>query len=308
MSDIDKLVQDVLPGILFVQGENEAKYPNSNSLIIKTSSADNSAALIDCGLGSRTTRKLRKEFKIAKVILSHWHEDHTHNHLLLRGAMFLSHPADISPLRDMSTFYRNYGLDGSGIEKQFTIFMESLGIEPFGDVMSLGPGEHALELGDYCFDVIHAPGHTAGHICLYEHQHHLAFLGDIDLSSFGPWYGTLDANIFDFEASIKKIMALDIDIAITSHEGAITGKSTVRDRLEKYLKRIDDRNERLLALMDTKIPRTPADLAGKNIVYRRYDSFKEYLLIAERIMIENHLRYLMKSGKVVQQAAGFVLI
>jgi glyoxylase-like metal-dependent hydrolase (beta-lactamase superfamily II) len=46
-----------------------------------------------------------------------------------------------------------------------------------------------IDIGeDYKMKVIHTPGHSAGHCCFYELNSKIAFLADIDFSSFGPWY------------------------------------------------------------------------------------------------------------------------
>jgi len=76
MKDFLIPVSDSIPDVYFIAGENEARYPYSNSLVIGNT-------LIDTGIPKRVLRGLSKEVTgnlgtlgnptIQKVILSHWH-------------------------------------------------------------------------------------------------------------------------------------------------------------------------------------------------------------------------------------------
>ena len=46
-----------------------------------------------------------------------------------------------------------------------------------------------LDLGEIRLEFLHLPGHSPGHCGLYEPESKVLFIGDIDLSKFGPWYG-----------------------------------------------------------------------------------------------------------------------
>ncbi len=52
--------------------------------------------------------------------------------------------------------------------------------------------------GGVAVRAIHMPGHTSGHCVLLVEPGGVAFIGDIDLSSFGPYYGDATSSLADF--------------------------------------------------------------------------------------------------------------
>ncbi len=303
MSEHWKVIDGSWPEILHVQGENDARYPYSNALLVRTGKDGNAALMIDCGIGARIARKLRKEFTITRILLSHWHEDHTISTRLMKGAKISCHPADIPPLTDAAAFKRNYGVEGTAIEEKFFAFMDSVGAEPLQGVEPLATG--TFQEGDASLQVIHTPGHSAGHCCFYEPSRKIAFMSDIDLSKFGPWYGCRDSSLADFVRSVHRMQSIDIDIAVSSHEGIKEGNA-IKDGLDYFLKKIEERNEKILTML-RESPVPASDIYKHNIVYRNYDKFGEYLILAESIMVDQHLQYLLNAGKIRRSGDGFTL-
>lgn len=305
MNEPFKLIRDDVSWLFFVQGERNGYYPNSNAMLIERNNQTHNALLIDCGSGNGTLRKLRKNFAIKHVYLSHWHEDHTLGHGMLQDVTFHSHPADIPPLLDEDVLINMYGFEANPYRDRFKMYMDSLGVEPFQDVQPMN--ETGIEIfNGHRLEIIHAPGHSAGHCVFYEPEYKIAFLADIDLSSFGPWYGCTDSNIFDFLSSIDKIASLDIDFALTSHKGIIVGDQ-IGPALLAFKDKIETRNMAVLELLSESTPKHAIDLVGKHVIYKSYDKFKEYLLVAEQIMIEHHLEYLENMQRVIQDQAGYFL-
>ena len=71
-----------------------------------------------------------------------------------------------------------------------------------------------VELGDRWFEVIHAPGHTPGNICLYEKDEQLLIVGD---TLVGEMVRLMRMGKDPYINSIKKLMQLDVKILIQSH-------------------------------------------------------------------------------------------
>ncbi|MDQ1279961.1 MAG: hydroxyacylglutathione hydrolase [Thermoproteota archaeon] len=71
-----------------------------------------------------------------------------------------------------------------------------------------------VELGDRQFEVIHAPGHTPGNICLYQKENKLLITGDT-LCGEAIQLIRMDKNIYI--NSIKKLMQLEVNLLIQSH-------------------------------------------------------------------------------------------
>jgi endoribonuclease LACTB2 len=285
---------------IFLQGEDRGRPPYSNSLVIDD-------ILIDTGISKRLLKEFRKNHKISKILLSHWHEDHISGNSLFPEAEFYIHKNDAPVLQDVKKIALIYGIHNTNIEDQFMAYIESFRIKDIQFKGLFEDGDTFTTSNGLKIQVIFTPGHSAGHCCFYEPKSKVIFLADIDLSSFGPWYGCLDSNLLDFEKSLEKIKAYSIECAISSHTGIIRGKEMIQERLEAYQGIIKERDERILSYLNTKTPVTATDLMGKNIVYNRYNFFKDYLIIAEKIMIENHFQKLLKENKIASQGNGYCL-
>jgi glyoxylase-like metal-dependent hydrolase (beta-lactamase superfamily II) len=125
--------------------------------------------------------------------------------------------------------------------------------------------------------VLYCPGHSAGHCCFEIPEEHLIFFSDIDLTSFGPWYGGLDSDIRAFEQSIKDLIAKSPKTVITSHKGIFTDE--ISEKLYKYLKTIKER-----------VPHA--------LIYGRIAEPKAFYLAAEQIMLQKHLAILLEENKI----------
>ncbi len=78
----------------------------------------------------------------------------------------------------------------------------------------------ALDAGDYSFRCIETPGHTPGHICLYEADKKILVAGDHILSNITPnittWPGVKDS-LGQYLASLDKVLKLDVDLLLPGH-------------------------------------------------------------------------------------------
>jgi nitrogenase subunit NifH len=101
---------------------------------------------------------------------------------------------------------------------------------------------------------------------------------------------------------------LEIDIAITGHNGIVEGRKQVKERLNKYKSVIDKREEKILQSIPEKKTITLNELTHKNIIYRSYnDIFSEYLHVAEKIMLQKHFDKFLKNGVVEKAEKGYIL-
>jgi len=91
-----------------------------------------------------------------------------------------------------------------------------------------------LNFGDTTLQIIHTPGHTIGHSSFFFPEEEILFLGDLDLTAFGPWYGDRVSDIDQIIESLQKLLSIPAKIFITSHEaGTIEGD--IAKRVENYL-------------------------------------------------------------------------
>ena len=113
------------------------------------------------------------------------------------------------------------------------------------------------------------PGHTAGHTVLLVEPEGVAFIGDIDLSSFGPYYGDACSDLGAFRRSLARLPEVPARVWVTSHHrGVYTDADRFRRDLAAYAARLDEREQRLLAMLADG-PRTLASLAEARLLYPR---------------------------------------
>ena len=124
---------------------------------------------------------------------------------------------------------------------------------------------------------IHLPGHTRGHCALLAEPAGVLFLGDIDLTGFGPYYGDAWSCLEDFERSLARVRELPARVWVSFHHaGVITERSEFLAKLDRFAGRIAERERALLDFLAA--PRTldgdgrpslPLPAARPALVHRR---------------------------------------
>jgi glyoxylase-like metal-dependent hydrolase (beta-lactamase superfamily II) len=296
--DFVQLLSNDFNNIFFVRGERNGNYPYSHSLLVGD-------YLIDTGISSGYIKKLKKQYPINHVLLSHWHEDHISGNHLLTNANFLCHEKDKLPIEDIEKMLLYYNVENTVAGKEFsTIFglygMRNTQISKYfkdNEIMSIGDN---LKL-----KVILIPGHTAGHCGFYEINSKIAFLGDMDLTRF-PYYATIDSNLIDFENSIERLKTYDIEIAVVGHRDPVVGSTNIKVELDNFKSVIQKRDERILSNLHERKPIHPTDLKSKNLIYRRY-TYENFEIISEIMMIEKHFEKFLKENLISIKGDGYIL-
>ncbi len=299
MDNFVELISDEFKNIYFIKGARNGKYPYSHSLLIED-------YLIDTGISSRLLRKLKRQFPIKNVLLSHWHEDHTSGNRLLSNANFFIHSKDKFLIENVDKFYEYYGISNSPAEEEFEWLWESFKLDNTKIEKALTDNEIIKVGSDYELKVIHTPGHTAGHCSFLELNSKIAFLADIDLTNF-VFYAGIDSNLIDFEESLDKLIELDIEMATTGHRGIIESEKEIKEELIKYKSVIHKRDERILSNFPETKPILVIDFKGKNLIYKYYSEFKNYEIISEMIMIQKHFDKFITNKLIQQEGKGFIL-
>jgi glyoxylase-like metal-dependent hydrolase (beta-lactamase superfamily II) len=208
-----------------------------------------------------------------------------------------------------------YGFDDSAdssmdnaIERAFRkIVVEQFHYTPRADVGSLRAGDR-FDLGGVSLEVIHTPGHTRGHCCFLMEwidsgaTRRLLYLGDIDLSSFGPYYGDAWSDLADFEHSLARVREIEADWYATFHHiGVVSGREAFLERLDRYTGVIARREERLLEFLAE--PHDLADVVAHRFVYRPGDAVG-FADPVERRSMGQHIERLLEAGRLRALPAG----
>ena len=130
--------------------------------------------------------------------------------------------------------------ENGGPRGPFGSMAASMGMEP--DV-KLEDGE-VIEFDGWSFEAVWTPGHTPGHLCLYERNHRLMFTGDHVLPHITPNVSLHQEQeggspLADFQSSLRKVAAYDTALALPAHE------FTIRDLPARAQGLIDHHDDRL---------------------------------------------------------------
>lgn len=278
--------------IRFIPGPNRGKYPHCHSIFI-----EEAGILIDPAADRQRLAALRDRHAVRSVWLSHWHEDHFMHLDLFDDLPLAMHAADAPFLENMEAF-----LDGYGIENEETravwkpLLEEVFHFRPRRPDILLEEGQ-GLVLDGVTVDILHTPGHTPGHLSFLFHEPQVLFLGDYDLTAFGPWYGDRHSSIADTRTSVRRLRGLPARVWLTCHETGVF-EAAPPAVWDCYLGVIDRRRDDLLALL-AAAPRSMPEIVDAWIVYRRPREPLAFYRHAEQALMGKHLAELMGECRVV---------
>lgn len=277
--------------VRLVRGANRGRYPHSHSVYV-----DGAGVLIDAGADAAAYRALLAGPGVKEVWLSHWHEDHIACLDLFEGLPLVQMAADAEPLTGIETFLDWYGMPQEEYRDYWRRTLPAdFHFRPRRATRHFTPGE-VIDLGSCTVEVIHAPGHTPGFTAFYFREPAVCYLGDYDLTAFGPWYGDRDGSIEDTIASVRRLQRLPAKVWLTSHEdGCFEGDAAAA--FDAYLAVIDAREAKLLDFLAQ--PRTMADIVAACLVYRKPREPKAFFEWGEGAIMGKHLERLLKRGAIV---------
>ncbi len=160
--------------------------------------------------------------------------------------------------------------------------------------------------GEYKFRCVATPGHSFGHLCLYEEEQELLFSGDHILGEITPniqaWLD--DWNPLDeYLKSLDKTAALDVALVLPGHGKSLTDMHRRIAELKEHHAR---RAEELLSILE-RGPGTAYQLASGMTWDIACDSFDHFPISQKWFATGEtaaHLTYLEELGKVRREATG----
>lgn len=230
---------------LITIGNEEMEGKNSVYLL----ESDGTVALIDAGSPTEDSyhqfvgRLENHGFELAEidiVILTHWHRDHTGLVNPIRqssGATVYAHEADAPIVRCDRDAVERFAEDARNLfqewrvpEKNVLAYLDSFenerdysrGVE----VTPISAGEQ-IAIGNTTLEVVHTPGHTAGHCCFaFEGESgREAFVGDAILPVYTPNVGGSDvrveAPLERYTTSLRRLMDSGFERCWPGHRGVI---------------------------------------------------------------------------------------
>ncbi len=278
-------------------GPRRGKYPDGNSLLV---AGAEESLLIDPSLGMIARRGALP--RVDRIVLSHCHEDHVAGLHLFPDVPVHVHAADRLGLESIDGMMEIYGFSGTVADPWRQALVDQFHYTPRPDARSFEDGAVFDLGGGVRVTAIHAPGHTRGHCVLHVAPDDALYLGDIDLSSFGPYYGDAWSTLEDFEKSLELVRSLDARAWVTFHHiGVIDDRAAFLEKLERYAAVIRRREERLLEYLAE--PRTLDEIVAHRFVYRPGDAVV-FADPVERHSMGQHLARFRESGRVSEVEPG----
>jgi glyoxylase-like metal-dependent hydrolase (beta-lactamase superfamily II) len=293
----EPLEEQRLGAVTVYYGEKRGKYPHGNSLVVR---GRNESIAIDPSLGL-VARAPAERPRVDRVLHSHCHEDHFAGSFLYRDAPWYFHEADLPGSQSLDALMELYGYPEPVLTPWRKAVVERFHFEPRPDARAFRGGD-VFDLGGATIEVIHAPGHTRGHCFFRVLPDDVVYLADVDLSSFGPYYGDAWSDLEAFERTLAKARSLDARYFATFHHvGVIEGRAAFLERLERFTAVIADRERRLLEYLAE--PHSLEEIVRHRFVYRPQDPVP-FADPVERRSMTQHLLRLELSGRVRQAEPG----
>jgi hypothetical protein len=160
------------------------------------------------------------------------------------------HAADLAAAQSWSGLCAHYGYPDAVLAEMKSMIERDFHYVPRPDATGYSHGQHWDLGGGVRIRAHHLPGHTSGHCALIVESEGLAFIGDIDLTGFGPYYGDATSSLAAFRKSLAEVAALDAGIWVTSHHRAvITDRAKFLADLAGFAARIDERSDKLVGYL-----------------------------------------------------------
>ncbi len=226
--------EEILPGLFRIKiplPESPLKY--LNSYVIKS---DHKSLIVDTGFNrkecfeamTKGLSELRIDLADCDFFITHLHADHFG--LIARlvtktSRIFFSRPDKeiIESWEGFEPMIEYAGKNGFPENELRNALHQHPGYK-YGsdwtpDVSVLEDGE-TITYGNYCFECVETPGHTLGHICLYEAGEKILIAGDHILSDITPniqCWSDKENPLEKYLASLDKVRNLDVDLVLPGH-------------------------------------------------------------------------------------------
>ena len=167
-----------------------------------------------------------------------------------------------------------------------------------------------IRAGNYAFRCIATPGHTPGHVCLYDPEKKLLVSADLVLDDITPnislWSD--DENpLAEYLASLDRVRGLDVELVLPGHRRLITD-------CRRRIAELEDHHKERLAEVRSLLGPEPlssyqvASSMHWDMTYSSWDEFpipQKWFATGEAIA---HLRYLENQGAIHRVAEGEMIL
>lgn len=167
-----------------------------------------------------------------------------------------------------------------------------------------------IEAGDYRFDCVETPGHSPGHMCLYEPEKKILLSGDHILNDITPnitRWPELDNPLKAYFESLRKVYSFEVDLVLPGHRSAFADhRKRIGELQAHHRKRLAETSAALKMGEKTAwetAPHLTWDIEAKS--WEAFPSVQKWFAIGEVIA---HLNYLVGEGSVRKRREGGIIL
>jgi glyoxylase-like metal-dependent hydrolase (beta-lactamase superfamily II) len=299
---------------------------NLNSFLIKGKDRN---LLIDTGFHSAKCfqalqdglEKIDVDMRQTDIFLTHMHADHAGCASLIASEESRIFVSD-EDKKGMENYFvpdywklvfQKYLSLGFSEEELTAVFRQPGWRNPIGeqgDYHGLADG-HEFDLGTYRFQCILTPGHTPGHMCLYDKAKKVLFCGDHVLYDITPnitgWL-EMENSLGKYLDSLEKMKGLEAEFAFCSHRKPL-GK--FQARVNELMEHHEERLEETLDIMEKSGKATPYFAASKMKWSVRTENWDKFPVEQKMFAVgeaDSHLEYLFYKGRLKRELLDGLLV
>jgi glyoxylase-like metal-dependent hydrolase (beta-lactamase superfamily II) len=322
--EIKEEMPEITPGIIWIKLpiDDERGPTHINAYLVR---GDKGYLLVDSGWNTdssfatmhNTLVKNRLGFEvISQIFVSHVHPDHygmAGRIKRLSGATIAMHPIEksfIEPryvhmeelLHQTDRMLVDNGVPPDEMER---LRDATVGMEQFIDTtppdINLRDGD-SITTGEFNFRVIWTPGHSSGHLCLYEPDKKILFSGDHVLPVITPNISVHPQSIENplgrYIKSLKELRQLDVALVLPGHDEPFT---QLKSRIDEIIHHHEARNREILKAMGEE-PATAYRVAreitwGDNSRWHDLPDFHKRMAVFETL---SHLEMMASEGVITR--------
>ena len=311
------MIQEVLPGLHKI----DVPIPNNplkslNCYIIKSGGR---YLMIDTGFNlplclqvlNDALLELEVDLNKTDILITHMHADHSGlvADLVQRGANAYCSQEDADMINADATHWESMRIFTKTGGFPEDVFQNAIDKHPGYKYRStvnvdfniVDDGD-LFAFGEYRFTCLKTPGHTRGHICLYDEDKKLLISGDHILQDITPnislWSDKYDP-LQDFLESLERVSKLDVTMVLPGHRQIFTD---CRGRIKELRHHHENRAQEVLNILQ-RGQKSAYEVAAEMTWDMTYDSFEQFPIAQKWFATGEalaHLKYLEGRGQLAR--------